>query len=141
FNFPVPNIPGYDFSFSGLKTSVLYFVRDALKTDPDFVEKNLADICASVQYAIIKHLMKKLEKAAMETRIKHVALAGGVSANSTLRHAVEEAGKKNGWQVFIPDFEYCTDNAAMIAIAAYHKYNMNRFTDLQATPYAGRPNL
>jgi N6-L-threonylcarbamoyladenine synthase len=138
FTFPVPNIPGYDFSFSGLKTSVLYFIRDAIKTDPDFVQKNLSDICASVQYAIIKHLMKKLEKAAKESGIKQVALAGGVSANSALRHTLADTGKKNGWQVFIPAFEYCTDNAAMIAITAYHQYRQHQFADLQAAPYAAR---
>jgi len=106
------------------------------KTDPDFVEKNLKDICASVQYTIINMLMNKLRKAARELNIKHVGIAGGVSANSGLRKAIKEEGEKQGWQVYIPRFEYCTDNAAMIGITGYHKYLKGEFTDMSVTPDA-----
>jgi N6-L-threonylcarbamoyladenine synthase len=104
--------------------------------DPDFVEKNIKDICASVQYTIIKVLMKKLEKAADELGIKHIGIAGGVSANSGLRKALIEAGERKGWQVYIPKFEYCTDNAAMIGITGYYKYLKGEFADLSITPTA-----
>ena len=136
FVFPISDIKGFDFSFSGIKTSVLYFLRDEKKLDPDFVEKNIHDICASVQYTIIKTLLKKLKKAATELNIKHIGIAGGVSANSGLRKALIDAGEENGWQVYIPKFEYCTDNAAMIGITGYYKYLKGDFTDLSISPTA-----
>lgn len=133
FVFPVPQIPEYNFSFSGLKTSVLYFLQ---KQEPGFVEQNLADICASIQKAILTHLMKKLKKAAADTGINQVGIAGGVSANSGLRKEIELAGKQLGWQTYLPAFEYCTDNAAMIAIAGYFKYLEGDFTDQAVAPFA-----
>lgn len=136
FTFPVTDMKGYDFSFSGIKTAVLYFLQNERKKDPDFAEKNINDICASVQYTIIKMLMNKLQKAAAELNIKHIGIAGGVSANSGLRQALVEAGEKNGWQVYIPKFEYCTDNAAMIGITGYYKYLKGEFADITITPTA-----
>ena len=136
FKFSGSEMKDYQFSFSGLKTSVLYFLQAQRKTDPDFAEKNMKDICASVQYTIIKMLMTKLEKAADDLGIKSVGIAGGVSANSGLRKAIKEAGVKNGWQVHIPRFEYCTDNAAMIGITGYYKYLKGAFADLSASPSA-----
>lgn len=136
FVFPQPNIPELDFSFSGLKTSVLYFVRDRLKENEQFVTEHLHDICASVQYTIIKHLLKKVEKAAIQTGIKHIALAGGVSANSGLRNALVDLANKKGWQTYIPKFEYCTDNAAMIAIAGYQHYLKGHFATQAVAPFA-----
>lgn len=136
FEFAKPEIPDLNFSFSGLKTSFLYFIRERIKTNPDFVKENLADICASMQEAIIYHLMKKLVKASKQTGIKQIALAGGVSANSGLRKAIETEGKKLGWQTFVPAFEYCTDNAAMIAITAHYKYLNAEFESLDVSPSA-----
>jgi len=136
FTFPIPDIKDLDFSFSGIKTAVLYFLQKQVKIDPDFIANNLNDICASVQYTIVKALMKKFEKAAKQHNIKHVGIAGGVSANSGLRAALEEYGAKNKWEVFLPRFEYCTDNAAMIGIAGYYKMLNNQFTDLTAVPSA-----
>ena len=130
FKFSEPNIPGLDFSFSGLKTSILYFLQDHQKKDPEFVQKNLSDICASIQFTIINILLKKLKIAAIQTGIKNICLAGGVSANSELRKRFVELGKEMHWQTFIPAFEYCTDNAAMIAITAYHKFLNKDFADL-----------
>lgn len=122
YKFPEPNIPGLDFSFSGLKTSILYFLQDNTKEDPEFVQKNVNDICASIQHRIVSILLNKLEKAAIETGITRLCIAGGVSANSGLRSGLQQLTDKKGWQAFIPRFEYCTDNAAMIAITAYYKY-------------------
>ena len=136
FKFPMSEMKGYDFSFSGIKTSVLYFLRDQKKIDPDFAEKNINDICASVQYTIIKMLMAKLQKAARELNIKHIGIAGGVSANSGLRKAIKEAGVQHGWKVYIPRFEYCTDNAAMIGMTGYYKFLKGAFTGLDASPSA-----
>ena len=136
FAFPIPDIKDLDFSFSGIKTAVLYFLQKQVKIDPDFIANNLNDICASVQYTIVTALMKKFEKAAKQHNIKHVGIAGGVSANSGLRAALEEYGAKNKWEVFLPRFEYCTDNAAMIGIAGYYKMLNNQFTDLTAVPSA-----
>lgn len=136
FTFPISEMKEYGFSFSGLKTSVLYFLQQHRKTDPDFVEKNIKDICASVQFTIIKTLMTKLQKATRELNINHVGIAGGVSANSGLRKALQDAGEKNGWQVYIPRFEYCTDNAAMIGITGYFKYLKGEFADLSTSPTA-----
>lgn len=136
FRFPSPNIPELNYSFSGLKTAYLYFVQNHVKDNPDFVNEHLADICASIQYSIISHLMKKLVLASEQTGIRQIAIAGGVSANSGLRKAIHAEGAKRNWQVFIPDFQYCTDNAAMIAIAGYHKYLKGDFSDQTISPYA-----
>jgi N6-L-threonylcarbamoyladenine synthase len=136
FVFPKPNIPALNYSFSGLKTAYLYFVQDHLKNDPDFVQNNLPDICASIQYSIVQHLMKKLILASEQTGIKQIALAGGVSANSALRKTLEQEGKNRGWKTFTPAFEYCTDNAAMIAITAYHKFLQQAFVSQLAAPQA-----
>ena len=133
FKFAEPQIPELDFSFSGLKTSILYFLQ---KQEPDFIDTNLNDLCASVQYTIIQILLKKLKKAVQKTGVKQVCLAGGVSANSGLRIALKEMGVKQGWKVCIPSFEYCTDNAAMIAITAYYKYQAGQFTALDCHPSA-----
>jgi N6-L-threonylcarbamoyladenine synthase len=136
FEFAKPDIPELNFSFSGLKTSFLYFIRERIKINPDFINENLADICASMQEAIIYHLMKKLVKASKQTGIKQIALAGGVSANSGLRQAIDTEGQKLGWQTFVPAFEYCTDNAAMIAITAHYKYLNAEFESLDVSPSA-----
>ena len=130
FSFPDAETPGLNYSFSGIKTAFLYFLRDRRKTDPDFIANNLADICASLQHSLIKMLMRKLVKASAETGIKEIAIAGGVSANSALRTSVEETGRTHGWSTYIPRFEYCTDNAAMIAITAHYKYKAGQFADL-----------
>jgi N6-L-threonylcarbamoyladenine synthase len=136
FIFPEPQIPGLNFSFSGLKTSILYFLRDRKSSDPDFVKNNLNDICASVQHRIITILLNKLQRAAKEYGIKDIAIAGGVSANSGLRSMLTEVASKNDWRIFIPAFEYCTDNAAMIAIAGYYKFLKKDFTSQDVTPLA-----
>ena len=136
FKFNEPSIPGLNFSFSGLKTSILYFIRDQLKKDVDFIEKNKHELCASVQQTIVSVLMKKLIKASQETGIKQIAIAGGVSANSELRKALTDAAATYNWQAFIPKLEYSTDNAAMIAIAAYYKFLNKEFASQDATPYA-----
>ena len=136
FSFSKANIAGLNYSFSGLKTSFLYFLRDRLKEDKDFVEKNKADLCASIQREIIETLMKKLVKASKETGIKQVAIAGGVSANSGLQKAMHDNGKRYGWEVFIPKFKFSTDNAAMIGIAGYFKYKSGQFATQDLTPYA-----
>jgi len=136
FKFNEPNIPGLNFSFSGLKTSILYFIRDELKKDADFIDKNKYDLCASVQDVIVSILIKKLIKASEQTGIKQIAIAGGVSANSRLRKALTDAALKYNWQAFIPKLEYSTDNAAMIAIAAYYKFLKKDFALQSATPYA-----
>lgn len=136
FKFAKPNLQGYDYSFSGLKTSFLYFLRDELKQDPDFIEKNKADLCASLQKTVIDILMKKLILAARDLKIRRVAVAGGVSANTGLRDALIAAGKKYYWQVFIPPFSYTTDNAAMVAQAGYFKYLDSRFCPIDAVPFA-----
>lgn len=133
FKFPEPQIPDLDFSFSGLKTSILYFLQDNLKKDASFIEQNLADICASIQHRIVTILLNKLEKAALLTGITRLCIAGGVSANSGLRAGLAALGKKNDWQTFIPRFEYCTDNAAMIAITAYHKFLAGKADKLNVT--------
>ncbi len=136
FAFPKPEIPGYDFSFSGLKTSILYFLQSQLRQNPDFIKENLADICASVQDRIVSILMDKLTRAAHDTGIRHVAIVGGVSANSGLRQALEAAGKRYGWTTYVPAFQYCTDNAAMIGLAGYYKYLKGEFADQEVTPVA-----
>ena len=136
FDFPEPVITGLNFSFSGLKTSVLYFLRNPTAADPHFVEKHLPDLCASIQDTIVRVLVKKLRKAARETGIRHVAIAGGVSANSALRSMLEETGQKEGWKTYIPAFQYCTDNAAMIGMAGWFKYQRGLFTTQDVAPYA-----
>lgn len=136
FDFPVSQMSDLNYSFSGLKTSFLYFIQKKLADNPEFIQHHLADICASYQHAIVKQLMKKLIAAAKVTGIKQIALAGGVSANSGLRSALELEGKKRGWLTYIPAFEYCTDNAAMIAIAAHYKYIKGDFVDLSVAPFA-----
>ena len=136
FSFPKPRIPGLDFSFSGLKTSFLYFIRDQLKNDPDFISKNLEDLCASIQKTIIEILIEKLVAASTETGITQIAIAGGVSANSVMRNRLIETGSLLNWKVFLPDFQYTTDNAAMIAIAGYFKYLDKIFADQRIIPYA-----
>ncbi|MEO8886523.1 MAG: tRNA (adenosine(37)-N6)-threonylcarbamoyltransferase complex transferase subunit TsaD [Mucilaginibacter sp.] len=139
YKFPEPQIPGLDFSFSGLKTSILYFIRDNVAINPNFIEDNLADICASVEYRIATILLNKLSKAANEYGIKNVALAGGVSANTGLRQGLLELGEKNGWNCFIPQLQYCTDNAAMIAIAGYYKFLKGNFAEQNIAPLARMP--
>ena len=136
YKFPEPKIDGLNFSFSGLKTAILYFVRDEKMKNEKFVEENLADICASIQSRIVSILLNKLKKAADETGIKDICIAGGVSANSGLRNAFEKLGIKEGWKTYIPAFEYCTDNAAMIAITGYYKYLAGIFEDLSVVPSA-----
>lgn len=136
FKFAEPQIPGLDFSFSGLKTSVLYFLQKQVAANPNFIQENINDLCASVQHTIINILLKKLRKAVQQTGVTHVCIAGGVSANSGLRKALTEAGEKHGWKTFIPAFQYCTDNAAMIAITAYHKYLAGLFAELSESPAA-----
>jgi len=134
FEFPEPKIKGLDFSFSGLKTAILYFVQKQKKLNPDFVKENIYDICASVQDRIVSILMNKLVKASKMTGIKEVAIAGGVSANSGLREALVKKGEELGWNTYIPNFEYCTDNAAMVAITAHYKYLDKDFTDISLVP-------
>ena len=136
FNFNKPRIDGYDYSFSGLKTSFLYFLRDELKNDSDFIENNKNDLCASLQKTIIEVLMDKLYKASEDLKIKEVAVAGGVSANSALRSAFEEYSKKYGWKIHIPKFAYTTDNAAMVAISGYFKYLDKEFATPDIAPFA-----
>lgn len=136
FKFSETKLPELDYSFSGLKTSILYFIQKQTAQNPDFIKENLHDLCASVQKAIVQQLMHKLHKAAKQTGIKQIALAGGVSANSYLRNELIIAGKAHNWDVFIPKFEYCTDNAAMIAIAGYHKYLKGLFEPTTSAPFA-----
>ena len=136
FEFPEPQIPGLDFSFSGLKTSILYFLKKQVQESPEFIEQNLCDICASVQARIVSILMKKLLLAARTTGIKDIALAGGVAANSGLRMALDQEGKRQGWNTYIPRLEYCTDNAAMIGIAGYYKFQKGDFSTQEAAPVA-----
>jgi len=139
YKFPEPQIPGFDFSFSGLKTSILYFIQNNVKANPNFIEENMNDICASVEKRIATILLNKLKKAADEYGIKDIALAGGVSANTGLREDLLAMGAQNGWNCFIPKLEYCTDNAAMIAIAGYHKYLKGEFVGQDIAPLARMP--
>lgn len=134
FKFAKPHIPGLDYSFSGIKTSLLYFVRDELAKDPDFMEKNKEDICASFQKTLIDILMDKLVKAAKQTGIKEVAIGGGVSANSGLRERIVAEGNKRGWNTYLPEFKFTTDNAAMIAIAGYFHYKAGEQASLDVAP-------
>ncbi|MDD4993510.1 MAG: tRNA (adenosine(37)-N6)-threonylcarbamoyltransferase complex transferase subunit TsaD [Paludibacter sp.] len=136
FKLNKPQIPDYNYSFSGLKTSFLYLLRDKIKENPDFVEENLNDLCASLQSTVVDILMKKLLKAATELNINQVAVAGGVSANSALRQAFHDYGKKHNWEVYIPPFAFTTDNAAMIAITGYFKYQHADFCSIEEVPFA-----
>lgn len=136
FKLSKPQIAGYDYSFSGLKTSFLYLLRDELKKDPDFIIKNKADLCASLQKTIIDILMDKLRKAAKDLGIQEVAVAGGVSANSGLRAAFEDHAKRFGWKIHIPPFGYTTDNAAMVAMSGYYKYLDKEFCPMDAAPFS-----
>lgn len=133
FSFAEPQIPELNFSFSGLKTSILYFLQ---KQEPGFIEAHLNDLCASIQHTIINILLKKLKKAVQQTGIKNICLAGGVSANSGLRNRLQSLGQQQGWKTYIPAFEYCTDNAGMIAITAYYKYLAGSFVALDTNPSA-----
>ena len=134
FQFPEPEVPQLDFSFSGLKTSILYFLRNQVKQDPSFIENRLNDICASVQQRIISILINKLEQAVLQYKVNDVAIAGGVSANSGLRKALKLAGDAKGWTIFLPELQYCTDNAAMIAMTAHYKFIAGEFVSLDAAP-------
>lgn len=136
FFFPEPQVSEFDFSFSGLKTSVLYFLQAEVKKNPKFIEENLYDLCAAIQKTIVDILLKKLTRAANKLCVKEIALAGGVSANSELRKRFEELGKKKNWNTYIPKFEYCTDNAAMIAITAHYKYLNSEFASQETEPLA-----
>jgi len=134
FAFPVGAMPGYDFSFSGLKTSVLYFLKKETAANPDFVQENLADLCASIQHTIVATLLRQLRRAVADTGLAQVALAGGVAANSGLRTALEAEAEAQGWQVFIPEFQFCTDNAAMVAITAHFQYEAGDFATQLTSP-------
>jgi len=136
FSFSEPKIPNLDFSFSGLKTAILYFLKKQVKATPDFLQEELPHICASVQDRIVSILMNKVKLAVKQTGIKTVAIAGGVSANSGLRTSLLETGKELGWQTFIPKFEYCTDNAAMIGVTAYYKFLAKEFSHQGVAPVA-----
>lgn len=136
FKFAKPNVPGYDYSFSGLKTSFLYTLRDELKLNPNFVEENKEDLCASLQHTVIEILMKKLRLAAKDLKIKHVAVAGGVSANTGLREAFVEHARRYGWSIYIPKFAYTTDNAAMVAMSGHYNYLEGKQNTMDTVPYA-----
>jgi len=129
FKFTKPKVDGLNFSFSGLKTAILYFIQNETKSNPNFIQENLNDICASIQYTIIGILIDKLKLASKQTGIKHIAIGGGVSANSGIRKALKEGEKKFGWKTYIPKFEFTTDNAAMIAIVGYLKYLEGNFAE------------
>lgn len=139
FTFSKPQVDGYNFSFSGLKTSVLYFIQKEVAKNPDFIVENRADLCASIQHTILEILFKQLHKVSKDTGIKEIAIAGGVSANSGLRTKLQEEGAKNGWNVFIPKFEYCTDNAAMIAIAGKFLAEKKQFAQQDVSANARLP--
>jgi len=136
FKFAKPRIPGLDYSFSGLKTSFLYFIRDRIAENPNFIEENKSDICASLQFTIIEVLMTKVKQAAKDTGIKTIAVAGGVSANSGLRKALLDAAEKYKWEMHIPAFKFTMDNAAMIAITGYYKYLKGEFAGQDVVPYS-----
>lgn len=136
FRFARPHVDGFDYSFSGLKTSFLYTLRDAVAQDPDFIEKHKADLCASLQNTVVSILLDKLVKAAREYDIRDIAIAGGVSANSGLRNGIVEEGRKRGWRTFLPEFKFTTDNAAMIAMAGLYRYRAGLFSSLEVSPVA-----
>ena len=141
FHFAHPHVDGYDYSFSGLKTSFLYTLRDAVAQDPDFIEHYKADLCASLQATVVEILLGKLIRAAKETGIRDIAIGGGVSANSGLRNGIVEAGKRRGWRTFLPEFKFTTDNAAMIAMAGYFHYRNGEFASLDVSPVARLEDL
>ena len=141
FHFARPRVDGYDYSFSGLKTSFLYTLRDAVAQDPDFIEQHKADLCASLQATIVEILLDKLIRASKETGIRDIAIAGGVSANSGLRNGIVEAGRRRGWRTFLPEFKFTTDNAAMIAMAGYYRYQQGEFSSLDVSPVARLEDL
>ena len=136
FRFARPHVDGYNYSFSGLKTSFLYTLRDAVKENPNFIEEHKADLCASLQTTIVEILLKQLVRVSKETGIRDIAIAGGVSANSGLRNGIVKEGKKRGWRTFLPEFKFTTDNAAMIAMAGYHRYQQGEFSSLDIAPVA-----
>jgi len=136
FHYNIGKVPGLDFSFSGFKTSFLYSVRDAVAKDATFIENNLSDICASAQFTIVNYIISKLINAANTTGIKSITIAGGVAANSSLRNELKNVAEKMGWNAIIPSFEYCTDNAGMIANAGYHKFMASQFVGLDAKSFA-----
>ena len=136
FKFAKPNVPSYDYSFSGLKTSFLYTLRDEIKLNPNFVEENKEDLCASLQYTVIEILMKKLRLAAKELKIKHIAVAGGVSANTGLREAFVDHARRYDWSIYIPKFAYTTDNAAMVAMSGHYNYLEGKQNEMDTVPYA-----
>lgn len=136
FRFARPHVDGFDYSFSGLKTSFLYTLRDAVAQDPDFIEKHKADLCASLQSTVVSILLDKLVKVAREYDIRDIAIAGGVSANSGLRNGIVEEGRKRGWRTFLPEFKFTTDNAAMIALAGYYRYMNGNIATLDIAPVA-----
>ena len=136
FTFPVTRMPGLNYSFSGIKTAVLYFLRDRLEENPNFITENLPDLCASIQYALVEMLLIKLKEAMKEYGVTEVAIAGGVSANSGLRAALSVLSQRKGWVLYVPEFEYCTDNAAMIAMAAHFKYLRGDFVGYDIAPLA-----
>lgn len=136
FRFARPHVDGYNYSFSGLKTSFLYTLRDAVKENPNFIEEHKADLCASLQTTIVEILLKQLVRVSKETGIRDIAIAGGVSANSGLRNGIVKEGKKRGWRTFLPEFKFTTDNAAMIAMAGYYRYQQGEFSSLDIAPVA-----
>jgi N6-L-threonylcarbamoyladenine synthase len=139
YTFPMGEMPGLDFSFSGIKTAILYFLQKEVKLNPDFIEENKADICASVQKTLIEILLRKVKKAMREKNCSSIAIAGGVSANSGLRKRLQELGEENHWEVYIPAFSYCTDNAGMIAMAGHFKFKAGEFCEQNVSPLARYP--
>ncbi len=136
FRFARPRVEGYDYSFSGLKTSFLYTLRDRVAADPEFIERRKADLCASLQHTIVSILLDKLVKASKQTGIRDIAIAGGVSANSGLRDGIVAEGRKRGWRTFLPEFKFTTDNAAMIAMTGCYRYRNGEFSTLDVAPEA-----
>ena len=141
FRFAHPHVDGYDYSFSGLKTSFLYTLRDAVADDPNFIEEHKADLCASLQGTIVEILLDKLVRASKDTGIRDIAIGGGVSANSGLRNGIVETGRRRGWRTFLPEFKFTTDNAAMIAMAGYYRYKQGEFSSLDVSPEARMERL
>jgi N6-L-threonylcarbamoyladenine synthase len=139
FRFPETIMPGLDFSFSGIKTAFLYFLRDEKQKNPSFVDENMNDVCASLQQHLVNMLLTRLVQASEQTGIKEIAIAGGVAANSGLRRGLATLAETKGWRIYIPMFEYCTDNAAMIAMAAHFKFIKGEFSGLEVTPLARMP--
>ncbi len=136
FSFPITRMPGLNYSFSGIKTAVLYFLRDRLEENPNFITENLPDLCASIQHTLVEMLLIKLKEAMKQVGVTEVAIAGGVSANSGLRSALAALAQRKGWKLYVPEFEYCTDNAAMIAMAAHYKYLRKDFVGYDLVPLA-----